>query len=75
MIPLDFMKLVSGNEQDRAECEQWWRETTHEDKAAVWAVIQRRYRDPRMEVMARFAQMAFGMMIEQAIREQEGQGK
>jgi hypothetical protein len=71
MIPPEFMRFIAGNEQDRAECEEWFREATHETKKDVWGVIQRPYRDPRMEVMARFAQLAFGEMIEKAIREQE----
>ena len=58
------MHLICVNDQDRATCAEWWREATVEDKLAVWFAIQRHYDDPIMEIMSRFAQLAFGEMAE-----------
>ena len=57
-------KLTGQNDQDQAECTEWWRESTVEEKLAVWGAIQHHYTDPVMEVMSRFAQLAFSTMAE-----------
>jgi len=60
-----LQRLISDNEQDRAECEQWFRETPDSVKIAFWMkVLQKHYDDPVMEVMSRFAALAFAEMWE-----------
>lgn len=62
--PLDF-KVISDNEQDRAECDHWWTTATIEEKVILWETIQKDFTgDPAMEVMSRFAQLAFADMVE-----------
>jgi hypothetical protein len=73
MATPEFLRFLVSNEQDRAACEQWWREASREDKLAVWGVITRRYKDPRMKVMARFAQLTFCEMAEKGMRKLEEQ--
>lgn len=60
-----FQQLISDNEQDRAEGEQWWRESSLDSKLAVLRCITREYDDPAMEVMSRFAQLSFCRFIEE----------
>lgn len=68
---MDFInRLISDNDQDRADCERWWRESTEQEKLRVWALIQRPYDDPAMECMSRFAQLAFAEMAERMNREE-----
>lgn len=59
-----FCRIVSDNDQDLAACEQWWREASDNAKMQVLHCITRKYDDPAMEVMSRFAQLAFGQMAE-----------
>lgn len=59
-----LLRIVHDNEQDRANCEKWWGESSIEEKRAVWAAIQVVYENPIMEVMSRFAQLAFAEMYE-----------
>ena len=54
-----LFKLISDNEQDRAACHQWWREASDVDKLDIWNLIQKTYDDPAMEIMSRFAHLAF----------------
>lgn len=56
-------RIVADNDQDQEEARRWFRDATHDDLMLVWAVIQRPYRDPAMEVMARLAQLKFGEML------------
>lgn len=58
-------KLIHDNEQDRAACREWWAAASVEEKCRVWDAIQRTYDDPVMEIVSRFAQLAFGEMVEQ----------
>lgn len=58
------LRIIGDNEQDRAMAEQWWKESSIEDTMRVWNQIQRKYPDPVMEIMSRFAQIAFGEMFE-----------
>lgn len=58
------LRLVSDNEQDRAMAEKWWRESSKEDKLAVLGKITQHYDDVAMELMSRFAQLAFSDMLE-----------
>lgn len=57
-----LLRLIAANDQDREAVAEWWREATTEDKLAVWGCIQHTYTDPVMEVMSRFAQLAFSEM-------------
>ena len=57
-------KIIHDNEQDQGEMESWWRESSDADKLTVWDCIQHYYSDPVMEIMSRFAQVAFGTMVE-----------
>ena len=59
-----FERLVSDNEQDRANCREWWRQATPAAKMLVWDEIQKEHDDPVKEVVTRFAQLAFGEMME-----------
>ena len=63
MNPL-FAAMVSDNEQDRAQCLEWWQSATPGAKLAVLKRITAAYDDPALEVMSRFAQLAFAEMIE-----------
>lgn len=56
--------IISDNEQDRAAAETWWLEASESAKLAVWLEIQKPHADPAAEVAARFAQLAFGEMVE-----------
>lgn len=60
------LRIASDNEQDRAACRTWWAEATEADKLAVWGAIQEPQADPVWEVVTRFAQLAFGEMMEGA---------
>lgn len=68
MKPEDLMRsmiarITADNDQDREMCKQWWRETSAADKIRVWNLIQQNHADPVMEIMSRFAQLAFGEMV------------
>lgn len=58
-MPNDLMALISDTEQDEAACREWWATATTADKIRVWKTIQKEYKDPAMEIMSRFAQLAF----------------
>ncbi len=60
----DRLRIISDNDQDLAQADEWWRTSSLEYKLAVWACIQRHYDDPAMEVMSRLAQLAFGQLTE-----------
>ncbi len=60
----DLMRLVAANEQDRAECVAWWRNTPRADKLRVFQRIIADEADPVMEIMTRFAQLSFLEMVE-----------
>lgn len=68
MIPKDFLLIVSDNEQDRMHMLKWWKESTYEEKEAVWNAIQVQHDDPVQELVTRFAQVAFGEMVEKEWR-------
>lgn len=57
------MRLISDNDQDLAACQEWWMTASDEAKNTVWSIIQTHYNDPAMEVMSRFAQLAFTQMF------------
>lgn len=63
----NLLRLIAANDQDRANLREWWREATDEDKLAVWGCIQHEFTDPVMEVMSRFAQLAFSEMAAEEI--------
>jgi hypothetical protein len=65
-----LLRLMADNDQDRAGCQQWWQEASNAEKLAVWNVIQTDYTDPTMELMSRFAQLAFSEMAVQEARNQ-----
>lgn len=54
-----IIRLQSDIDQDCAACDEWWRDATLEDKFKVWDAIQAKHNDPVMEVVSRFAQLAF----------------
>ena len=64
MNPLNSLltRLIADNDQERMECRAWWANTTLLDKILVWGAIHHKYDDPAMEIMSRFAQLAFGEM-------------
>lgn len=66
------LRVISDNEQDRAECRRWWAEATTEDKLRVWHAIQQEYADPVLEIMSRFAQLAFAEMAVKADEKEDG---
>lgn len=59
----DELRILADNDQDRAEARVWWRESSNSDKMHVWREIQRHYEDPAVEIMSRFAQLAFAEMV------------
>jgi hypothetical protein len=59
-------RIVADNDQDRAECSAWWQNSTDEELLALWLALQQPCNDPVLEVICRFAQLAFA---EQAVRE------
>jgi hypothetical protein len=62
-------RVIANNDQDAAACREWWDEATLQDKIRVWECIQRHYDEPEMEIMSRFAQLAFGQMaVEEAAK-------
>jgi hypothetical protein len=56
--------LGSYTDQDRCDADEWWRTATLADKLRVWDRIQAKYDDPAMEIMSRFAQLAFAEMAQ-----------
>ena len=61
----DMLRMVADNDQDRSECLAWWKSATPNAKLQVFERIRRNYLDdPAMEVMSRFAQLAFMEMVE-----------
>ena len=54
-----IVKLQADHDQDIAAGRQWWIDSTLAEKFAVWDCIQKPYNDPAMEVMSRFAQLAY----------------
>ena len=64
-------KLISDNEQDKSAIREWWNTAKNEDKLLVWEYIQREYNDPVMEVMSRFAQLAFAEMVKKELISKE----
>ena len=64
-LTMDSMlaRIGADNDQDREAARKWMREASNAEKLAVWMTIQKPYADPAMEVMSRFAQLAFGEML------------
>lgn len=67
-------RIVAANDQDREACREWIKNATLGERVEVWNTIQRQYDDPRMEVMSRFAQLAFGEMTAEHEAEIESRG-
>jgi hypothetical protein len=59
-----MLKIAADNDQDRAEAETWWWQSSNADKVAVWEWIQREHDDPVVEIVSRLAQLAFGELAE-----------
>lgn len=59
-------RLVSLNDQDLAECDRWVRESSNQEKIAVWLAIQKLGGpdNPVEEIVSRFAQLAFSQAME-----------
>jgi hypothetical protein len=68
----DLLALISDTEQDEAACREWWATATPAAKLRVWQAIQKEYKDPAMEVMSRFAQLAFSRAALEGERPQGG---
>lgn len=51
--------ITAENDQDLAECDAWWAQASPKEKMAVYEYTQREFDDPVMEVVSRFAQLAF----------------
>lgn len=68
----DLTTLKRQNAEDRAAAVKWMAEATTEDKLRVWMTIQRPYDDPVMEIMSRFAQLAFGEIFSADLDRQTG---
>lgn len=62
-------RITADNDQDQAECDAWMRETSDAGKLAVWLAIQREYKDPVMEIISRFAQLAFAQSLGRVYRQ------
>lgn len=52
-------RIDTDNDHDRAECDEWMRNSDEMEKALVLQAIMHDYDDPVMEIMSRFAQLAF----------------
>jgi hypothetical protein len=61
-----LLRLAADQDQDRARAERWWADASGAEKLLVLERITRPYDDPVMELMSRFAQLAF---IEMALAE------
>lgn len=63
----DRIRLIADNEQDKAACVEWWRESCPEVKAHIWNILQGNCWDvePEMQVIQRMAQLKFAEMAEE----------
>lgn len=61
-----WLRVLSENEQDRAACDAWFRDTSDDVRVALWLAIQRMCDDENhvSQVIGRFAQLAFGEAAE-----------
>lgn len=66
-------RIIAANDQDERECDEWMRESSDAEKMNVWLLIQRKYDDPAMECMSRFAQLAFAQSLARVNRRDEPQ--
>lgn len=66
---MNITKIISDNEQDRAEADAWWRDSSIELKLRVWLRIQKHHDDTVDEVITRLAQLAFGELAEKHLAE------
>lgn len=74
MTDAEFTKLMHHFEQDEAAALHWWGQTVDGAHNLVWKCIQRRYADPVVEMMTRFAQLGFrhvAIAAERRRRDQE----
>lgn len=67
-----ILKITSDNDQDQAECDEWMRESDDAERLAIWQAIQRPYADPVMEILSRFAQLAFAQSVERVFGGKDG---
>lgn len=58
-----YARIRADNDQDREAARKWMREASNAEKLAVWVTIQKPYKDPAMEIVSQFAQLAFGEML------------
>lgn len=59
-----LLKIISENEQDRSHAEQWWKESSMEEKIIVFMRIQKTGRDHASLIMNLLAQLAFCELYE-----------
>lgn len=59
-----LLKIISSNEQDRSHAEQWWKESSMEEKLIIFMRTNRHYKDYADEIMSLLAQLAFCELYE-----------
>lgn len=60
-----LLRLLADQDQDKAAMREWWLSESAESKLRVFQAIATSYDDPVMEVMSRFAQVAFFDAVQQ----------
>lgn len=72
MTNTDMLMILSVHELDEAGAMAWMQESSDADKLAVWMTIQKKYDDPLMELMSRFAQWGFTQLYLKCQNERTG---
>lgn len=65
LIPNPALVLLADQDQDKADLREWWLSESIESKMRLFRAITKAYDDPVMEVMSRFAQVAFFDAVQQ----------
>ena len=61
-------RIGADNEQDREAARTWMREATNSEKVLVWTAIQAMPDEGVMGIVSRFAQLAFGEVMEETTK-------
>ena len=64
-----FLKIISDNEQDKAECLSWFADSPLNHWLAVWMEIQKPTSNNVQQIIYRLAQLKFSEIIEEKIRD------
>lgn len=58
-----MLQIDADTVRDIAAMEMWWKSSSNEDRLRVWKAIQQKFDDPVMEIVSRFAQVAFSECV------------